>query len=495
MVETRENRRQAARTRPEGERELEIEGNVASPPLRTSTRSKKTPQRYLNDEGEEEERNVSLTAQKMKKLPKVKTAPAGETLRERFTGGVEAHRWGDEINSEEEINSDENPGNHGAPGGGDNPGDGDDDGGGGDSGDSDPTTPPGPTRPPPEIEKRIKELERQVGKLGTAVEEIEQFCLSSENVLELRLLKEVEYVGDYITQQGPSMNKTELNLLKRYPNYYEAYSEGCEDLGWLLEQATNMLYSFIARAKNEALFTGIAEEAGKPSNRQARALLDTTYRAIHQLFFILPKLRTKDREKWFSILNQNIDRWERETAPVQRVVTSEGGKDARDANGFPLVTNQMHLGKVISEFSKTVKETIKNGVTNSPGQVSCAQFVITTKHVIRDSMGRIEKIVAQTDIGQTLIAIAKTALTTLDAPLDTDLLFAKDALEGHSSETAQVHSSLPEWLKWLQETFSTTQTLLASAQKVLDATENFPNRSRCYRRNESGRHRRPVARP
>ena len=235
-----------------------------------------------------------------------------------------------------------------------------------------------------------------------------------------------------------------------------------------------MLYSFIARAKNEALFTGIAEEAGKPSNRQAKALLDTTCRAIHQLFFILPKLRTKDREKWFSILNQNIDRWERETAPVQRVVTSEGGKDARDANGFPLVTNQMHLGKVISEFSKTVKETIKNGVTNSPGQVSCAQFVITTKHVIRDSMGRIEKIVAQTDIGQTLIAIAKTALTTLDAPLDTDLLFAKDALEGHSSETAQVHSSLPEWLKWLQETFSTTQTLLASAQKVLDAIENFP---------------------
>jgi hypothetical protein len=469
-------------------------------PQRRSNRPRNIPPRFVQNDGGGEDGKIgpkprtnpkpATFSQKKNSLPPVKV---GQTLRETHLGkgtsggtgdpdgdgsssssfssrsrssrGKSPPLWGDE------ISSDENPEDHGAPGGGGDPGDGDDDGGGDDSGDSDPTTPPGPTRPPPEIEGRIKELERQVSKLKAALKEIEQFCLSSDNALEESLFDEVVDVEKYITQQGPSMNKTELSWLKRYPRYYRAYSENCEGLVWLLEQAANILCAFIAQAKDKALFTENAEEAGKPSSRQAMALLRTTCRAIHQLLFILPELRTEDRKEWFSILNQNIDRWEKETAPSQRVVTPDGG---RDANGFPLNTNQMHLGKLISELSKTVKETIKNGVTNSPGPVSCAQFVITTKHVIRDSMGRIEKIVAQPDIGQTLIAIAKKALTTLDAELDTDLLFAKDALEGHSSETAQIHSTLPEWLKWLKETFSTTQTLLAAAQKVLDAIENFP---------------------
>ena len=294
-----------------------------------------------------------------------------------------------------------------------------------------------------------------MSKLETALEGVEEFCLSSENILEESLYDDIVDVESYVTRREPILNKTELNLLKeKYPEYNEVYKERCEDLCWLLGAATDTLRAFINREKSRILFTGRDEGVDKPSSRQAMALLNITHSAIEQLLILLPGIRTREWQEWLLNTNQKIDRW-KEATPVQRVVTtSEGG---RDANGLPLITNQIHLGKVITEFTTKLRDVITSDVKNNPGSVSCAQFVITTEHVLRESMGRIEKTVAQTDIGQTLIEIAKKALTTLDAHLDTDLRNAKDALEGKSPESAQGHRSLPEWLKWLKETFSTTE--------------------------------------
>ena len=462
------------------------EGDMASP-QRRSNRSRNIPRRFQqNDEGGEDERigaqKEQITfSQKKSSLQPVKIRPtlramhlgkgtsggtgdpgnSGSSSSSSSSKGRRSPRWGDESNSGENPKTQD-----GAPGDDDDPGDDDGD----DSGDSESNPPPGPTRPPPGIERRITKLKEQVSKLETALEGIEQFCLSSENVLEQSLFEKVVDVENYITQRGLTLKETELNLLKeKYPEYNAAYREGCEDLCELLGAVTDMLYAFINREKSRVLFKGDVEEADKTSSRQAMALLNITRSAINQLLFLLPEIRTRDWKEWLSNMNQNIDRWGKETTPVQRVVTPEGG---RDANGLPLITNQMHMGKVISEFTKTLKDTIISDVTSNPGPVSCAQFVIATEHVLRESTNRIERKVAQTDIGQTLIVIAKKALTTLDVQLDTDLQNAKSTLQGQSPESAQEHRSLSEWLKWLKETFSTRETLLAA---ILTSIKNEMN--------------------